>query len=236
MTQRVAGFNRLRRRQVERNVSVEERLGGGEPVRRHDEYGFRLNENRLAGRRVEHVGEKLFRLVDVFVIDQLVACQGVNPGASAGGIVRVVGRSVELVRVGNAQDAVENALFLVESQRLARFFRPAENEIGAVKENRLAGNRNDQAALDGFRRLGVLFRQSGVGVGHARRDFHRLVAQASDAGNLLAAKASGNRTDGFTQNKGFVLVRLTNFGENNLTGDVQKRCQVNAVGFRNDSA
>ena len=45
MAQRVSGCSRLEVRQVENDFPVEERSGGGEPVRRHDEYGLRLNDD-----------------------------------------------------------------------------------------------------------------------------------------------------------------------------------------------
>ncbi len=126
-------------------------------IGRHHQHRVRLDEHRLAGVRVEDVGEELLRGVDVRPIDEFLVGQ-VDPGAVVRrSVVGVVGRPLPLVVVHRADHQVDQPLFLVQPEDLAHFRRPLQDQVRAVEEDRLAGDRDDEPVLGRRGGLDVVF-------------------------------------------------------------------------------
>ena len=146
-------------------------------VGRHHQHRVGLDQHRLAGVRIENVGEQLLGGVDVGPVDQLFA-EHVDPRSVVGGaVVGVVGRALPLVVVGRAEHQVQQPFLLVQAEDFAHLGRPLQDQVGAVEEDRLPGHRHDEAVLGGRGGLDVVLAQADAGIGHARPHLGRLVAR-----------------------------------------------------------
>ena len=161
--------------------------------------------------------------------DQLLV-EHVDPGAVVGrSVVGLVGRPLPLVVVHRAEDQVQESLLLVQPEELAHLGRPLQDQVRAVEEDRFPRHRHDEAVLGRRGRLDVVLAQADAGIGHPRPHFVRLVADAADAGNLLAVEAGGNRAHQLRDHERLLRVGVEEVRINDLPGDVGKGAHVHGV-------
>ena len=213
-------------------------LGGMEdPPRRviagrhgEERHVFGIDNDRLAGGGVEHVGEHLLQFIDVGPVDEVAARGRVDPGSRR--LVGVVAGAVLAVVVREAGDQLRDAFFFIDAERLAHFGGVLEDHMGPVEENRFLGDRDDETALRSARRFDVALAEAGVGVRHAGGDRADGVGvERLHPRDLFAVELGGDRVDQPRQGEGGRVVGGQKSRVNDLAGDVGERGDVDAVGL-----